>query len=504
MDKDYSSYKPTEYEKYRWLRANNKYVTLDINTNFALFPRDNRTVQIQVNYKYEFVNMYYWIEDGGTEEQLNRFVSEHTPKEEDSKEYLENKIAKQKQSLAAFESRYKIESRHFEDYVETFYEEHPEITREPLHNILSGCNITMPLGEGILDFVYADFDSAYKDTALIYGLIYQLREEYVKNNKDKQTEERKEFPPEKIENQLDERIHNYYEYYFSCDDTRGITEVSLYTAICPPVIKRSADTYLSIKRYYQYLKALQKEYLDILQFCFDEDYYPELLGNMTPAERYYTFRMAKDFPPFIERNEELYMAFAPLMDEKTHTYDFVATVAQLKTEYPAEPLGRLAAELNTSADTLSHCLRRTHRLTRRYSFSSTEEMLELELSKMIENDIRFRKCKRCGRYFIMKGNYDTRFCDRIVEGETRSCQELAAQENYKKKMAENVALPIYSKYYKRYAARVKVNQIKKNDFKKWKYEALVKRDECSAGNITPEEYIDWLEGCFPNRKRKDK
>ena len=504
MDKDYSSYKPSEYEIYRWFRANNKYVTLDINTNFALFPADNRTVQIQVNYKYEFVNMYYWIEEEGTEEQLSNFISEHTHKEEDSKEYLESKIAEQRQSLAAFESRYTIERRHFEDYVETFYEEHPELTCEPLHNVLSGCNITMPLGEGILDFVYADFDSAYKDTALLYGLLYKLGKEYNKSNKDQQPKEKKEFPPEKIDNQLDEQIHNYYEYYFSCDDTKGITDASLYSAICPPVIKRSADTYLSLMRYYQYLKALQKEYLDVLQFCFDEEYYPELLGYLSPAERYYTFRMAKGFPPFIERNEELYMAFAPLMDEKTHTYDFSATLSRLKTEYPAEPLEKLAAELNTTTDTLSRCLRRTHRLTRRYHFSSTEEILELELSKMIENGIHFRKCKRCGKYFIMKGNYDTRYCDKIAEGETRSCQELAAQENYKKKMAEDEALPIYSKYYKRYAARVKVRQIKESDFKKWKYEALVKRDECSAGKITTEEYIDWLEGCFPNRKRKDK
>ena len=48
------------------------------------------------------------------------------------------------------------------------------------------------------------------------------------------------------------------------------------------------------------------------------------------------------------------------------------------------------------------------------------------------------------------------------------------------KMAENQAIPIYRKYYRRYSARVKVNQIKKNEFKKWKYEALVKRDEYSA------------------------
>ena len=71
-------------------------------------------------------------------------------------------------------------------------------------------------------------------------------------------------------------------------------------------------------------------------------------------------------------------------------------------------------------------------------------------------------------------------------------------------MAEDEALPIYSKYYKRYAAKINVRQIKEADFKKWKYEALVKRDECSSEKITPKEYIDWLESCFPNRKRKGK
>lgn len=122
---------------------------------------------------------------------------------------------------------------------------------------------------------------------------------------------------------------------------------------------------------------------------------------------------------------------------------------------------------------------------------------------MLEIDMRFRKCKRCGKYFIMKGNYDTKYCNRIADGETRSCQELAAQENYKQKVADNAALPIYNKYYKRYAARVNVRQIKEDEFKKWKYAALIKRDECSDGLITPQEFTDWLEQCFPNRKRKD-
>lgn len=29
--------------------------------------------------------------------------------------------------------------------------------------------------------------------------------------------------------------------------------------------------------------------------------------------------------------------------------------------------------------------------------------------------IRFRKCQRCGRYFILKGNFATRYCDRVEE-----------------------------------------------------------------------------------------
>ena len=102
----------------------------------------------------------------------------------------------------------------------------------------------------------------------------------------------------------------------------------------------------------------------------------------------------------------------------------------------------------------------------------------------------------------MKGNYDTNYCDRIEDGETRTCKEIAAQENYKAKIADNKAIPIYNKYYKRYSARVKVRQIKEADFKKWKYQAISKRDESTDGLITHEEFNEWMENSFPNRKPK--
>ena len=161
-----------------------------------------------------------------------------------------------------------------------------------------------------------------------------------------------------------------------------------------------------------------------------------------------------------------------------------------------------AEELGMSETHLAIHLRHPFFMSVKYDFRSVAEILELEFTKMFEQNVRFRKCKRCGKYFIMKGNYDTNYCDRIAEGETRTCQELAAIENYRAKIADNKAIPIYNKYYKRYAARVKVRQIKEDEFKKWKYQAMSKRDECSDGKITPEKFTEWMEAAFPNRKPK--
>jgi len=47
---------------------------------------------------------------------------------------------------------------------------------------------------------------------------------------------------------------------------------------------------------------------------------------------------------------------------------------------------------------------------------SLEEIMYLEFEKMLELDIRIKKCKNCGRYFMLKGNYQTEYCDRAQEG----------------------------------------------------------------------------------------
>lgn len=90
----------------------------------------------------------------------------------------------------------------------------------------------------------------------------------------------------------------------------------------------------------------------------------------------------------------------------------------------------------------------------------------------------------------------------IAEVKTRMCRDLAAQENYAAKNADNPAAAIYRKYYKRYFARVQVRQIRAEDFKRWKYQAVVKQDACLNGALTPEALTAWMEGAFPNRQKK--
>ncbi len=353
-------------------------------------------------------------------------------------------------------------------------------------NAISGSVITYPLGEGLLDYCYFDIEKNAESLRFLVSL-------FSKQGRDIQTLLRGYTPepdkPVTINNQDEsqkyidemwERTNRYCREFFYN---------SLYTAVFSPVfVDAEKDMW---RRYKDYLLLLQGEFQEKLQFCFDPDFYPSVLGNMTPSKRYALYcNIHKQHPAWHDRTEK----FALVADGKSENgFDFDATGEEY-SKFVSKYFGENAAEASMLQDSFS--------IDVHYTCSSIFDMLNLEFTKMLETDIRLRRCKRCGRYFIMKGNYDTNYCDKILDGQTKTCQELAAQENYKAKAAENPALKIYSKYYKRYAARLQVRQIKEADFNKWRYEAMTKRDECTDGKITVDEYVEWLEGCFPNRTRK--
>ncbi len=443
------NYQLSEYEEYLLERTGTENVVFNDGMVYVTYHRDNNSTELMKSNDDEFITLCMTAKEQACSLQVQ--------KNDDDSEWLDC-------------IRFPIDSTERDEFEKMFYNQNPDINPQPKNNPLSGSKVTLPLGEALFEFIYADFDSLYNEVKISLFLY-------------------KDIDLPNADSDMQEMINRYQIYRNYKWLINHLAFGSTASALFPPAIMQDADLAAAMLDYYKYLIMLQKEYREIMEFCFETKYYSEVLSDMTPSARYYLYRKINDMPPFVEFNEEQRL----IMGEK-----------KAQTDYDLLAFADFAQEHGIDAATLMYFHNFNHNPVLRYRCESLHEFLELELNKLIEYGAKLKCCERCGQWFTYKGNYDARYCNRIHLGELRSCRDLAAEENYKMKMAEDKALPIYRKYYRRYSARVKVNQIKEADFKRWKYEALVKRDECSNGKITTEEYIDWLEGCFPNRKRKDK
>ena len=502
MKKDYSEFQFDDNDSYRAIRENTPDMRLDFFRNSVHFSEEKKTLSIRVDDEYEYETMQPFIGDVRKEELFGRYAHKDDVEKlksawksimlEDAKTEQENTAIKDD-----FIQRYNGIIRF------GFQREGPAyMFQKPLINVLSGAAVRRGYGEGLLDFLYADFDTPLKECADFHKELCDALQGGTDSDKTKTTE--------KTYSQVQQKKEVFFEYVSTFETLKKAAYQSLYTTICPPVFTENSDKSQLVMRYWQYLLALQREYKEILEFCYDENFHPEVLSRLMPHERYALYRIAHGLPNYSKRTERVlfsihHMGIKQKMPYGMEPEDIWKRFNDTESSDPNEAEKEFAEQLHIKADDLHFLVGMPTFISIAYTFGTVEQILELELTKILEQNIRFRKCKRCGKYFIMKGNYDTNYCDRVVEGGTQTCQQLAAQENYKARNADNKAIPIYSKYYKRYAARMKVKQIKEEDFNAWRYQAIRKRDECSDGKITPEEFTEWMEASFPNRKpRKPK
>ena len=356
---------------------------------------------------------------------------------------------------------------------------------------LNTASVFLQPGEGILNFLYADFDSAYS--------------ECLKHTK-------KDLPNETSLDisLLTEKEKKLY-YYLALTETqkrfKPLIEASLFTAEFPPILLYCSKQELT--GYYRYLKEMQNNLLNLIEATFDENFCDGFFNHLTHKTRFAGYCRKLGLPTEQKRTIMHSISIVEAEHQVENVLDDCVE-SDFDLDIKMAAVSEISSDIQRNLDKLGFTMPEMIALSAMQAdeyetciCESIEQQIEFELIQLLKSDIGMRKCKRCGKYFIMKGNYDTNYCDRIAEGETRNCQELAAQENYKKKMADNAAIPLYQKYYKRYAARVRVRQIKETDFKKRKYRAMTKRDECTDGKITLAEFENWLEESFPNRKKKE-
>jgi len=500
MKRDYSEYKPSEHEIRHLKLSSNKYIKYDYFVNKVRFDTEEKFFKIFVDATKEDYFMEDFIHEHDKLHNIARNYSEAGLKE--MEENRKEAIAYNKKIFKKFKKKYDIDLEprkyHFHHYEKDG--EYPI----PINNALCACGITLNCGEGILDFIYADFEAEYKEHFAHAYIGEQLKLMGEQKRREQGIIDSEDEEPQKILAKVDEIVELYNRYELTTISIKDLCYVSLYSAICPPVFMIEREDYTAIRHYYRYLIALQKDYLDLIEFCYDEDFYPEALGELYPHERFTLYLLIHDLHSSFDRKE----VFAPDTQyisglEMPYGLEKGEIVKRINKYFnKKDEFYELAKEYDVDPKRLHYAAVMPKFIKTVYEINSIKDILELEFTKMLEMDIRFKKCKRCGKYFLVKGNYPTLYCDRIAEGETKSCKKLGPIESYKEKNADNEAKKIYSKYYKRYHARITTRQIKEKNFKQWQYKAITMRDECIEGKITIQEYIDWNEAAFPNRTKK--
>lgn len=67
-----------------------------------------------------------------------------------------------------------------------------------------------------------------------------------------------------------------------------------------------------------------------------------------------------------------------------------------------------------------------------YELDNSEDQIRFELFKVIQNNFVIKKCTNCGKLFIQLKT-DKQYCDNLYLKTSKSCAEIGATKNIKKK-----------------------------------------------------------------------
>lgn len=258
---DLSQYQGSEYERYssQWKGcADLSPAFLD---NSVSYSSEGRTLHIRVCTAYEFETMFELYDELG---HPYPEVYQEKPAEEEVEGWRDGLQKIREKFGAAFQ-------------VQPPNPLYPHDVSERKINAFSGTEITVPLGEGLLNFCYADFGSAFEHCAPMHRERIQSVD-----------------GPEKIRSAQEGVIHIYELYAEVFTALSEVFYSSIYTASFPPQFTRKTERALDYYR--QYLLRLQAEFLELIEFCLDKEYRPEVLGQLYPSERYSLWCRIKGIP----------------------------------------------------------------------------------------------------------------------------------------------------------------------------------------------------------------
>ncbi len=102
-------------------------------------------------------------------------------------------------------------------------------------------------------------------------------------------------------------------------------------------------------------------------------------------------------------------------------------------------------------------------------------------------------CKNCGKYFIPDFQYNSKYCNNIY-AYNKTCREIAAQIQYKKKLDAEPVLKKCRTFYQTLQKNASLYGGKHIDrYENFKKESKVMKKAFEDGNITIEEFSNWID-----------
>ena len=287
-----------------------------------------------------------------------------------------------------------------------------------------------PLGESFVDFLELDLTAYEKRRLYIKAVLensdFETMKDFTKNLK----------PPKNFQRGFDGL------YY----DLLNLSE------------KMSLEGKYAVFAVYKALQQIEHVYIDIID-------YSEMC-------RMYSEKLLEQFDLLSYQKEYKDAMKHCLSKDNTKS----TAVERLKT-YTGKITGKAEVEFEILGERLSEV----------YTASNITSLLYVEFMKMIQNDVSVKKCECCHKYFVVKGKYDMKYCEREVNGE-KVCQKNGAIETFKNKVQDNDIYKEYEKVYKRFYARKRRGLLTQEQFDIWLKKAAKLKKDALIGILSKDEF----------------
>ncbi len=129
------------------------------------------------------------------------------------------------------------------------------------------------------------------------------------------------------------------------------------------------------------------------------------------------------------------------------------------------------------------------------------DFLYFEFTELIKRGLRARKCKNCGKYFVLRTKHETMYCDR-KNADGKTCKAIGNKKAYLEKLQNDELLHKYERMYK--AAHAKRERLSESEtgfdrfpnfdksYSDWSNNAKKMRADYIDGSISRDDFEKWL------------